>query len=187
MTHREYRQLLKTDVSKAQRAVFDEYFNYVYAIVHNRLGSCGRREDIDECVSDVFIDVFSSYDPDMLVTGDIKGFIGMIADRRATDYYRRLSKSPVSVAIDDGYAEAIPAADDVLKSTENNEIRRILLELIDSLGEPDATIIIQKYFYNRNSREISEIVPLAPVSIRIRSIKALRKLKKILNDKNITI
>ena len=79
------------------------------------------------------------------------------------------------------------AADDVQKRTENNEIRRILLELIDGLGEPDATIIIQKYFYNRNSREISQIVPLVPVSIRIRSIKALRKLKKMFNDRNITI
>ena len=187
MTHREYRLLLKTDTFKAQRAVFDEYFNYVYAIVQNRLGSCGRREDIDECVSDVFIDVFSSYDPNMLITGDIKGFIGTVASRIAADYFRRISRSPVSVTIDDDSAKMLPAADDVQKSTENNEIRRILLELIDSLGEPDATIIMQKYFYNRNSREISEIVPLAPVSIRIRSIKALRKLKKKLNDRDITI
>jgi RNA polymerase sigma-70 factor (ECF subfamily) len=187
MTHHEYRQLLKTDASKARKALFDEYFNYVYVIVYNRLGNSGRREDIDECVSDVFIDVFSSYDTDMMITGDMKGFIGKVAGRRATDYFRRLSRLPVSVPIDDDSVETIPATDDVLKSTEDNELRRILLELIDSLGEPDATILIQKYFYNRSSREISEIVPIAPVSIRIRSIKALRKLKKLLNDRDITI
>ncbi|MBR4627854.1 MAG: sigma-70 family RNA polymerase sigma factor [Ruminococcus sp.] len=187
MTHSEYRRLLKEDVSGAQRAVFDEYFNYVYVIVYNRLQGCGRREDVDECVSDVFVDAFSSYDPDMLITGDIKGFLGMVADRRATDYYRRLSRSPVPVSIDDENAEQLPASDDVQTNTENSEIRRILLELVDSLGEPDATIIIQKYFYKRSSKEISKIVPLAPVSIRLRSIKALKKLKKMLTDRNITV
>ena len=82
MTHAEYRMLLKTDASRAKRAVFDEYFNYVYVIVFNRLRSCGSREDIDECVSDVFVEIFSAYAPEMPLTGDIKGFIGVIAARR---------------------------------------------------------------------------------------------------------
>ncbi len=186
MTHGEYRLMLKTEKKKAQRMIFDEYYNYVYAIVNIRLRN-GCREDVDECVSDVFSDVFSSYDPDMLITGDMKGFIGMIAERRATDYYRSLSRSPVSVSIDDDTAEVLPAADDVLKSAEDNELRRILLELIDSLGEPDATILIQKYFYNRNSREISDIVPLSPVMVRIRSSRALKKLRKLLSDRDISL
>ena len=177
MTHGEYRLMLKTEKKKAQRMIFDEYYNYVYAIVHIRLRN-GCREDVDECVSDVFSDVF---------TGDMKGFIGMIAERRATDYYRRLSRPPVSVSIDDDTAEVLPAADDVLKSAEDNELRRILLELIDSLGEPDATILIQKYFYNRNSREISDIVPLSPVMVRIRSSRALKKLRKLLSDRDISL
>ncbi len=58
MTHGEYRLLLKTESKKAQRMIFDEYYNYVYAIVHNHLRKCGSREDTDECVSDVFSDVF---------------------------------------------------------------------------------------------------------------------------------
>lgn len=87
----------------------------------------------------------------------MKGFIGIIAKRRAADYYRRLCKKPVLVSISDDTSGVLPSADDVLKSAEDSETRRILLELIDSLGEPDATIIIQKYFYNRNSREISDI------------------------------
>ena len=43
----------------------------------------------------------------MLITGDMKGFIGMIAERRATDYYRRLSRPPVSVSIDGDMATVI--------------------------------------------------------------------------------
>lgn len=43
----------------------------------------------------------------MLITGDMKGFIGMIAERRANDYYRRLSRPPVSVSIDGDMATVI--------------------------------------------------------------------------------
>jgi RNA polymerase sigma-70 factor (ECF subfamily) len=79
MKQSEYHKLLTEDKNKAQRELFNEYLNYVYTIVFNRLRSSGSREDIDECVSDVFADVFNSYEysPDM--TGDMKGFISTIA------------------------------------------------------------------------------------------------------------
>ena len=189
MTHDEYRMLLKTDASRAQRAVFDEYFNYVYVIVFNRLRSCGSREDIDECVSDVFVEVFSAYAPEMPLTGDIKGFIGVIAARRSTDYYRRLSGKPDTVSIYDENAGLLPAAadDDVQKAAEEKLMCQKLLEVIDSLGEPDSTIIMQKYFFGRSSKEISKILSLAPVSIRVRSARALKKLRKMLDDMGITL
>ncbi|MBR4627392.1 MAG: sigma-70 family RNA polymerase sigma factor [Ruminococcus sp.] len=187
MTHSEYRLLLRTDKEKAQRRIFDEYYNYVYTIVYSRLRSCAAREDIDECVSDVFADVFSSYDPDKLITGDIKGFIGMIAGRDATDFYRRICKAPVTLPIDEEGAAEIPSGEDVIQDSEQKELRAMLLGIVESLGEPDSTIIIQKYFYKRTSKEIAETVPLSPVMIRVRSSRALKKLRKMLSDKDITI
>ena len=187
MTHDEYRMLLKKDKEKAQRIIFDEYLNYVYTIVFSRLRSCAVREDIDECISDVFADVFSSYDTDKLVTGDIKGFIGMIAGRIATDYYRRICKMPLAVPIGEDDTAYISSEEDVEQNAEQNELRGILLDMIERLGEPDSTIIINKYFYKQTSKEIAEKVPLSPVMIRVRSSRALKKLRKMLSDKGITL
>lgn len=187
MTHSEYRLMVKTDKEKAQRMLFDEYLNYVYTIVYNRLRSCARREDIDECVSDVFADVYSSYNSEIAVIGDIKGFIGTVAYRKSASYYNRLCKLNTSVSLDDDITADLPSEDDVSETAEQNEVRRILLELIDSLGEPDSTIIIQKFFYNRTSREIAEFVPLSPVMIRVRSSRALKKLRKMLLDADISL
>ena len=186
MTHSEYRLLLKTDRTKAQQALFNEYLNYVYAIAYNRLHSCGSREDIGDCVLDVFMDVFSSYDEKGDLSGDIKGFIGTVAFRKAANYYRKLYRNGVGVPLDE-YAEAIPSDENIAVTTENSELGTILLDLIEGLGKPDSTIIIEKFYYGRSSLEISKIVHISPIMVRVRCSRALKKLRKLLADKDITM
>ena len=187
MTQSDYRLLLAADKIKAQRKLFDEYINYVYTIAFNRLRSCGSREDIDECVSDIFAEVFSSYKPVANLDADMKGFIGTVALRKSAAYYRRLGRDNTALSLDSETAIGIPSPDDITAVSELNETRRILLRLIYDLGEPDSTIIIQKYYYGRTSREIAHIVPLSPSMIRVHSSRALKKLRRLLEDKDITI
>ncbi|WP_296616925.1 hypothetical protein [Ruminococcus sp.] len=75
MTHEEYRKASESSKEEAQRILFNEYFNYVYTIVFSRLRSCANREDIEECVSDSFADIYIHYDENRDVSGDISGFI----------------------------------------------------------------------------------------------------------------
>ena len=79
MTDEKLRELLKNSPDKAHRLIFDEYYNYVYTIVFNRLRSFASREDIDECVSDVFSDIFLKYDPNREYSGNIKGYVATIS------------------------------------------------------------------------------------------------------------
>ena len=187
MTHSEYRLLWEADKARAQQTLFNEYLNYVYVIVFNRLRGCGSREDIGDCIIDVFMDVFSSYDHKSDIDGDVKGFIGTVAFRKAANYYRRLSKKSPGISLDDGLAEAIPSDENIPEATETGELRTILLDLIESLGKPDSTIIIEKFYYGRSSLEISKIVHISPIMVRVRCSRALKKLRKLLADKDITI
>ncbi len=187
MTHSEYRLLLKADKAKAQQALFNEYLNYVYAIVFNRLRSCGTREDIGECVIDVFMEVFSSYDHRDDLFGDIKGFIGVVAYRKSTTRFRQLYKNRANISLDDEHTDDIPSYENIAENAEQSELHRTLLELIKSLGKPDSTIIIEKYYYGRSSAEIGRLVHLSPMMVRVRSSRALKKLRKLLSDMDITI
>ena len=90
-------------------------------------------------------------------------------------------------SLDDEFVPEMASDEDVAEAAETNDTRRILLELIDSLGEPDATIIMQKYYYRRSSREIAELVPLSPAMVRVRSSRALKKLRKLLSGRDIMI
>lgn len=185
MEYHEYHLLMAADKSRAEQLLYDEYVNYVYTIVFSHLRSCATREDINECVIDVFMDVFTFYEKGDIISDDMKGFIGTVAYRKSAAYFKKLCRNS-SVPLDD-MADTIPSDEDITQNAELNELRGILLDMIERLGEPDSTIIIQKYFYGRSSREISKIIPMSPVMIRVRSGRALKKLRKLLSDKDISL
>lgn len=183
MTDQQLRELIKSSPQTAQRLIFDEYYNYVYTIVFNRLRSCASHEDIDECVSDVFSDIFTKYNINSGYDGDLKGFIAFISKRRAVDLFRRLtSKAAVITSIDDNEAMQLASTESVEELTEKAESGHVLLNAVSALGEPDSTIIMQKYYYERNSSEIADIVGMKPTAVRKRLSRAIDKLRRILTD-----
>ena len=108
MTQKEYRKAAAQSEENAQRTLFDKYFNYVYTIVFSRLRSCASREDIEECVGDVFADVYMRFDERRAFDGDPTGFVGTVARRKAADMYKRLTKNKFgSISIDDEEAAEI--------------------------------------------------------------------------------
>lgn len=183
MTDSEYRLLMQKSEVKAQRALFDEYFCYVYAIVHRRLKGCASREDVDECVSDVFSDVFFSYDRNSGFNGDLKGLIGTVANRKAvTAFHRLMAEQSRRVSADEQELHRIPDRTDVQEAAERSELKRVLLNKIGELGEPDSVIILRKYYSNMTSRQIAAEVSLSPEAVRVRCGRALKKLRKLLSE-----
>ena len=188
MTQSDYRLLLAADKIKAQRKLFDEYINYVYTIAFNRLRSCGSREDIDECVSDIFAEVFSSYKPVANSDADMKGFIGTVAKRRAISVFRSITarQNHLSGDADDEMAN-MSSDTDIEAESDKTETQQLLMSKIKELGEPDSTIILQKYYYDRSSGEIAELLSMKAATVRMRAARALDKLRALLTGSGITL
>lgn len=186
MTETELRLLMAESVQKCHRAIFDNYCNYVYAIVINVLRSCGSREDIEDCVSDVFMKIYKRLDQNTAFSGDIKGFIGAISRNTAIDAYRRLTlKNFRSVSIDDDNETEYGFDERLVENAEKKEQSRIILKKIKELGEPDSTIIIQQYYYNRTAKEISKSISMTAAAVQKRSSRAKQKLKVLLAEAGI--
>ncbi len=188
MTDSEYIQICEKSTDKAQRILFDEYYNYVRTVVFNKLRNCGTPEDIDECVSDVFSDVFIYCDSMSGNGGDLKGIISTVANRRAVNMYHRLvSGNGNTVSYEEGGIYEMPDSTQIETEAENSELRNILMNCIIGLGEPDSTIIIQKYYFNEPSKEIGKNLKLSAESVRVRSGRALKKLRKALTQYGINL
>ena len=188
MTHEEYRILSSESKETAQRKLFEEYFNYVYTVVLSKLRNCASREDIEECVGDVFADIYIYYDEGKELNGDISGFVGTVSRRKASDCFAKLTrKKPEFVSVDMEENSTFKAPDDTEKTIEKKELNKTLLNCIELLGEPDSTIVIQKYFFMRSAKEISNLVSLTPEAVRTRLSRALKKLKKELIAMNISL
>ena len=188
MTGSEYIELLNNSPHTAHQALFNDYLKYVYTIVHNSLRSCASREDIEEGVSDVFAAVYINLDNTNEYSGDLKGYIRTIAKRKAIDRYRSLSSQSLKlVSIDREDFENMEYDYHIEEETEKNELGQILMNKIEELGEPDSTIIIQKYYYNRTSREIAAHLSMKNSAVRMRCSRALKRLKKSLSEIEINL
>ena len=188
MTGTEYCNLHKDSPDKAYNALFGCYCDYVYTIVFNRLRSVASREDIEECVSDIFADVFFGYSPENASNADLKGYIGTIAKRRAINVFRSLTarQKHLSDETDEDMLN-ISSDTNIEASSDEAETRTILLNKINELGEPDSTIILQKYYYDRSSAEIAELLSMKATTVRMRAARALNKLKSLLTGTGIAL
>ncbi|HPY83673.1 MAG TPA: sigma-70 family RNA polymerase sigma factor [Ruminococcus flavefaciens] len=188
MTDSELQNLLKSSPQAGHRAVIEEYTGYVYAIVYNKLRSCGTNEDVDECVSDVFASFLMKYKPDSGYEGDLRGYIGTIAKRTAISRYRSLStKFGRSVSIEEESVGELRDTADIEESAEKADTQRLLIDAVENLGEPDSTIILQSFFYNRTAKQIAEMVSMTTAAVLMRKGRALKRLKDILSRSGITL
>lgn len=185
MTEGELRELIGRSQEDGFRAMFMQFQSYVYAIVWSRIKNVGTKEDAEECVSDVFTEVFLHYEE--IASGSLKAYIGTVSKRTAVDMFRkRTSKMSARTASEEELQELV-SEDNVAEEIEQKNTAQKLLQLIRSLGEPDATIVIQKYYYDRKSEEIAVAVGMQPTAVRVRLSRALKRLRKLLADAELTM
>lgn len=176
------REPLTASQDEIFRELFTRYSSYVYTIVWNRIRHVGTHEDAEEAVSDVFADLFRNYDS--IGEDKLESYIRTLAIRTGIDAYRRLSARKEAPP-----AEPLPeiaSGEDIEQDHEEAALRKQLLACIRSLGEPDASIVIGKYFYGCTAKEIGEQVGLHPIAVRTRLSRARAKLRKLLAGEDIT-
>ena len=188
MTSKEVADMMKKSPGSCHKALVREYGRYVYAIVYNKLRGCGTNEDIEECVSDVFADIFMKCEFDMSSENDIKYLISTVAKRKAIDSFRKLCARADHIAeTDDDDMLELASDFSVDERVESSELRRVLLDKIEELGEPDSTILIQKFYYNRNSKEIAKSVSMTAIAVRARCSRAMNKLRAKLVESGLSV
>ena len=140
-----------------------------------------QREDIEECVADIFIDVFRSLRSGKKYSGDIKGIISTIAKRRSIDLFRKLSlKNNRTIPIEELAPNEEPSDNGLESASERKELKRILFDCVKKLGDPDSSIIMSHYYYGRTAKEIASELNMTSVSVQKRMQRARKKLKDLL-------
>lgn len=180
MTGNELKALISSSPNDWHKTLYDEYKNYVYTIAFNRLRRVANIEDIEECVADVFAALLTNAES-IFSKDDLKGIVGLVAKRKAIDYYRRLSaRRGVYDRLEEIADDSDLAADAELK-----ELRGAVLGSIAALGQPDSAIILMSYYYGLTSNQIGSKLGMKPSAVRKRRERALKKLSELLAEKGI--
>lgn len=177
MTDHDLRQLLQQDLNAGADALYQQYKRYVYTIIFRILRDCGTREDVEDCLAETFAEVIRRREQ---IRGEsMKAYLGQTAHNKALNYARSLQKQRFhNVPLD----ETEPAPESVQAETEQKALQRQLLAEIQALGDPDATILVQKYYFNRSMKDIAELVGLTPNATKVRCSRALKRLRKELAE-----
>lgn len=162
------------------RMLTEMYGGLVYALTWRRLQGRLPKEDIEECVSDIFFEMYQCRDRIDLEKGTVKSFLLIIAERRAIKYYERKKKPYETVALESEEGLRLRAADNVEREAEQHEESRQLMDAISALGEPNSTIMIQKYYYGMTAKEIGKNLGMSKNAVEKRIKRGLEKLRTAL-------
>ncbi|MBE6753087.1 MAG: sigma-70 family RNA polymerase sigma factor [Ruminococcaceae bacterium] len=164
--------------------VIRQYSGMVYCIVRGRLGGVCREEDIEECVSDVFVDFHRQIEKQDTEGASVMGLLAMLAKRRAIDRFRRaVTHSGHCAELDEEAVCSIPDSstlpDD--RCIEESQRSRLLSE-VDRLGEPDREIILRRFFLEQNVTDIAAVLGMNRPAVSKRISRALARLRGRMED-----
>ncbi len=177
MTEQELILLLRRQPDRGLSALIDRYTGLVLAVLRKKGGNLLQREDLEELASDCFLAVYDMRDRLDPAKGSLATLLASVAQKKAVDRLRRLSRRPQGEPLADN--ETLLAAS-VPDPTAALCDRAALLAAVQALGEPDATILFQTYYLGRTHREIGDALGLSENAVTKRLQRSLEKLRDTL-------
>ncbi len=169
------------DAEQALGYLIDQYADLVYSIINGKIASVGTAEDVQECVSDVFLDFYRQVRKIDLEKGTIKAYLAIIAKRKGIDLYRKLIRiASHSISLEEENEQHEDLKTNIERSVIEKEEREFLLQAMDSLGEPDREIFIRKYYMGQKTKEIAEALNLQDNTVDKKVSRGLKKLRILL-------
>ena len=156
--------------------LMDNYNKLLWLVVGNILEKVGTAEDIEDCISEVYLKLMENpkgYDHKL---GSIKSFLVRSGKNTAIDRYRQLAKSNVIMLSEEMFTQN--RDDDVLETVIHTEGKTALLEAINLLKEPGKEILIRRYFFDEKPKEIARKMQLAVKDVENKLYQSKLKIKK---------
>jgi len=154
----------------------DAYSKLLWVVVGGILKNMGTTEDIEECISDVFLQVWinpKAYDSKK---GTLKNYLAVIARSKALNSLRKLTRADI-IGLDEN---TVSAKDDLLADVMNKQMYQELYTAINSLSEPNKEVVIRRYFYDEKLGQIAKIISISVKEVENRLYQSKLKLRKIL-------
>lgn len=160
--------------------LMQEYTKSVYYLIYNILNIGNSKEDIEECVSDVFVEAWQRIDSYDNQRSCLRAWLLMLAKYRALTYRRNLGKRSVEYLED--YVESHPEPRDTTSPILEREAQLLLLQVINTFGELDRKLFIRRYFFGESIDELVQSTGISQSAVNSRLLRSKNKVKEALVD-----
>ncbi|MCM4165887.1 RNA polymerase [Arenibacter sp. A80] len=154
----------------------DRYRDMVFILALRMLKN---REEAEEVAQDSFVKAFQSLNK---FRGDSKfsTWIYRIAYNTCLDRLKKYKKDFHLVRIDGVTAHQIKTLDSALETMEAQEQSRVIQDCLEALPSEDGFLLTLFYFEERSLAEISKIVGLTEINVKVKLFRGRKKLASIL-------
>ena len=176
MTDKEIsKKILKGDMSVFDY-LMDNYNKLLWLVIGNILETVGTAEDIEDCISEVYIKLMENPKGYSYKLGSIKSFLVKTGKNCAIDRYRQLTKSNIIELDVVSFTQS--QEEDVLSSVIDTENKTALFEAISLLKEPGKEILIRRYFFDEKPREIARKMQLSVKDVENKLYQSKLKIRQ---------
>ena len=187
MTDSEILSLMKQSPQEGHRALFEEYYSYVYAIVWDHIRGAGTHEDAEECVSDTWLRAWKAVPSDP--PRKLGAYLTAVTRNIALDRLR------MREADKRGGGEADRCLDelaDILPSgyaPPETEVlfRDLMTRFVLSLRAEEREIFLFRYRNVETVSEIARITGKSPGAVKITLFRCRKKLRGYLKKEGIDV
>lgn len=161
---------IKAGDEQAMQKIICRYSRLLWSIVGAVLSQVGTTEDMEECVADVFIDLWEHLQKYDESRGGLKAWLSVIARNKAIDRYRQKTK-----------IQTIPLEETVLAQMgvePEMENREGLQEALAELTEEEKEILLRRYVYQQKPKEMAVALGLSVKQIENRLYRIKAKMRK---------
>ena len=157
--------------------VIDKYSKLLWPIASAVLKNVGTEQDVEECIADVFIDLWENPDKFDAQRGTLKSWLCMVARCKAIDRYRALAKRN-TVPLEGVMMVGRMGMQDALLQEET---KRELVAAVNALAEVEKDILIRRYYYEQKPREIAKALGLPLKQVENHLYRSKQKLRKAIS------
>lgn len=161
---------IKAGDEQAMQKVICRYSRLLWSIVGAVLSQVGTAEDMEECVADVFIDLWEHPQKYEESRGGLKGWLSVIARNKAIDRYRQKTK-----------IQTIPLEETVLAEMgmePESEKEEGLRGALAKLTEEEKEILLRRYVYQQKPKEMAVALALSVKQVENRLYRIKAKMRK---------
>jgi len=168
---------IKKREERAINEIIIKYSKLLWPIVSAVLKNVGNEQDVEECVADVFIDLWENPDKYEAERGTLKTWLWMVARCKAIDRYRALSKHS-TVPLEGAMMVGRMGMQDALMKEET---KRELVAAVNALADVEKDILIRRYYYEQKPREIAKALDLTLKQVENHLYRSKQKLRKAIS------